>query len=237
MKLELLYPEVCNLYGDLMNATYLQKALPEAELIRTRLKETPAFARGEADMVILCSMTEKAQELVAAALEPYKEQLLAQMDKGTVFLITGNAMEVFFRYIEKEDGTRIPMLGLFDLYAKREMTKRYNALYLGSFQGADIVGFKSQFSHSYGDGPGPLFETLRGAGRNPTVAPEGIRYHNFMASYLLGPLLILNPPFTKYILGLLGAAGRPLPFEEAAMDSYTLRCAEFKDPKRGFVYH
>ena len=236
MKLELLYPEVCNLYGDLMNGAYLYKALPEAQLIRTGLKDTPAFTRGEADLVILCSMTEKAQELAAAALQPYKDQLLAQMDKGTIFLVTGNAMEVFFRYIETEDGTRIPMLGLFDLYAKREMTKRYNGLYLGSFDGADIVGFKSQFSHSYGEGPSPLFETLRGAGRNPAVSPEGIRYHNFMASYLLGPLLILNPPFTKYILSLLGAAERPLPFEEAAMDSYALRCAEFKDPKRGFVY-
>jgi hypothetical protein len=46
----------------------------------------------------------------------------------------------------------------------------------------------------------------------------------------------MNPPFTKYLLGLLGEGDRPLAFEEAAMDSYKLRLSEFSDPKRGFDY-
>jgi hypothetical protein len=57
-----------------------------------------------------------------------------------------------------------------------------------------------------------------------------------MATYVLGPLLILNPPFAKYLLELLGAGGRPLVFEEAAMEAYRLRLEEFRDPKRGFIY-
>ncbi len=68
------------------------------------------------------------------------------IDGGTAFLITGNALEIFGNFIEKEDGTRIEGLGIFDLYAKRQMMKRYNALYLGRFGEMEIVGFKSQFS-------------------------------------------------------------------------------------------
>lgn len=236
MKIEVLYPEVCCLYGDLMNIEYLSRCLPEAEIIRTSLKSEPAFLSGDVDMICLCSMTEQAQELVLAALRPYKEQIETMIAGGTIFLITGNALEIFIKYIENEDGSRLEALGLFDLTAKRRMMDRYNALYLGKFGNIDIVGFKSQFAHAYGDDADGLFETIRGAGRNPEVKPEGIRKSNFMATYVLGPLLILNPPFTKYILELLGAKDRPLLFESAAFDTYNLRLSEFTDPRRGFDY-
>ncbi len=237
MKIEVLYPEICYLYGDLMNIEYLHRCIPEAEIIRTALKTPPAFLNGDVDMIYLCSMTEHAQELVIDALRPYKEKIEARIDSGTIFLATGNALEVFIKDIENEDGTKIEALGLFDLTAKRRMLDRYNSLWLGKFGELDMVGLKSQFAHTYGDDyVASLFETVRGAGRNPDVKPEGIRKNNFMATYVLGPLLIMNPLFTKHIMGLLGAGDRPLAFEEAAMDSYNLRLKEYSDPKRGFDY-
>lgn len=39
MKIEVLYPEICNLYGDLFNVKYLSECLPEAEIVYTGLKE------------------------------------------------------------------------------------------------------------------------------------------------------------------------------------------------------
>jgi CobQ-like glutamine amidotransferase family enzyme len=236
MKIEILYPEICYLYGDLQNIEYLRRCLPEAEVVRTSLKTAPAFVSGGVDMIYLSSMTERAQELVIGALRPHKERIRELIDGGTVFLATGNALEVFIRDIENEDGTKIEALGFFDLTAKRRMNDRYNALYLGKFGDIDIVGLKSQFTHMYGDDGEPLFMTARGAGRNPQVKPEGIRKNNFMATYVLGPLLVMNPLFTKYIMGLLGAGDRPLAYEEAAMDSYNLRLKEYSDPKRGFDY-
>ncbi len=236
MKIEILYPELCYLYGDLMNIDYLRRSLPEAEIIRTSLKTPPAFLQGDVDLICLCSMTERAQELVTEALRPHTKKIEELIDNGTAFLVTGNALEIFIRHIENEDGSRIETLGLFDLVAKRRMMDRYNSLYLGKFGDIDIVGFKSQFAHAYGDDAAGLFDTVRGAGWNPGAKPEGIRKNNFMATYVLGPLLILNPPFAKYIMGLLGAQDRPLAFEAAAMDSYALRLKEFSDPKRGFDY-
>jgi CobQ-like glutamine amidotransferase family enzyme len=236
MKIEILYPEVCYLYGDLMNIEYLHRCIPEAEIIRTSLKTPPAFLNGDVDMIYLCSMTERAQELVINALRPYKERIEALIDCGTVFLATGNALEIFIKDIENEDGSKVEALGLFGLTAKRRMMNRYNSLWLGKFGEIDMVGLKSQFTHSYGNDGDCLFMTVRGAGRNPDVKPEGIRKNNFMATYVLGPLLIMNPLFTKYILGLLGVGGRPLAYEEAAMDSYNLRLQEYSDPKRGFDY-
>jgi CobQ-like glutamine amidotransferase family enzyme len=237
MKIEILYPEICYLYGDLMNIEYLRRCLPEAEVVRTPLKTPPAFLRGDVDMIYLCSMTERAQELVIGALKPHRDKIEAEIDRGTVILATGNALEIFIRDIENEDGGKIEALGFFNLTARRRMMNRYNALYLGKFGTLDIVGLKSQFAHCYGgDGVDPLFQTVRGAGWNPEAAPEGIRKNNFMATYVLGPLLIMNPPFTKYVMELLGVKDRPLAYEEAAMDSYELRLREYSDPKRGFIY-
>ena len=236
MKIEILFPEVCYLFGDLMNVEYLHRCVPEAEIIKTSLKSTPAFLNGDVDMVYMCSMTESAQKRVAEALRPHKARIEALIEGETVFLITGNALEIFIKSVEDEDGNKTEMLGLFDFTARRRMLKRHNSLYLGKFGEQEIVGFKSQFAHAYGDGADALFETMRGVGRNPDVGAEGIRKNNFMATYVLGPLLILNPPFAKYILQLLGAGDRLLVFEKAAMEAYTLRLEEFKDPKRGFVY-
>ena len=57
-----------------------------------------------------------------------------------------------------------------------------------------------------------------------------------MATYLLGPMIILNPPFAKYILSLMGVENAKLAFEDTAMDVYETRVQEFKDPNRGFEY-
>jgi CobQ-like glutamine amidotransferase family enzyme len=43
MKIEVLYPEICTLYGDKGNTMYLAKCLPNAEFISTGLNEKPLF--------------------------------------------------------------------------------------------------------------------------------------------------------------------------------------------------
>ena len=239
MKIEVLYPEICNLFGDAMNAEYLHRALPEAEFIKTSLKGRPAFADGKVDLIYMGAMTESGQSLVAEALGAYRERIFELIDGGTVFLVTGNALELFGTRIENEDGTFIETLGLFKLHSKRQMMKRYSSIYLGTFGEMDIVGFKSQFAHIYSDDEEAvpaLFQTLRGAGRKPGQTEEGVRINNFFATSILGPLLLLNPPFTRCILSLLGIEDRELPYEKEAIEAFEARVLEFKDPKTGAEY-
>ena len=40
-------------------------------------------------------------------------------------------------------------------------------------------------------------------------------------------VLIMNPPFTRYLLRLLGAEPEELPFEAEAMEAYRRRLADF----------
>ena len=237
MRIEILYPELCNLFGDAMNAEYLRRAVPEAEFIDTTLKTRPAFADGDVSLIYLGSMTEDGQNHATEALRPHKERIIELIDSGTIFLVTGNALELFGTRIENEDGSYIKTLELFDLYARREMMRRYSSIYLGTFEDMEIVGFKSQFAHSYAGGaPLPLFRTKRGAGRKPGQKEEGVRINNFMATYVLGPLLLMNPPFVRYLLGLLGVEKDELPCEKAALDAYKARLREYHDPKTDELY-
>ena len=238
MKIEVLFPEVCNLYGELGNISFLKKSCPEIEVVETSLKDEPLFMSEVPDLIYMGTMTERAQLIVLEKLMACKERLAKLIEDGAKFLITGNALELFGKAIEDKDGTTVECLGIFDTVAKRDMMKRFNSLYLGSFGDMKIVGYKSQFTHSYWEEAAAtegLFMTDRGPGLNPDIDEEGIRKNNFMASYIIGPLLVLNPPFAKYILKECGIE-TPLAFEKEAMEAYEARVAEYSEPDRGFYY-
>ncbi|MBQ1703262.1 MAG: hypothetical protein II021_02150 [Oscillospiraceae bacterium] len=235
MKIEVLYPELCNLYGDLYNAEYLARSA-EAEIVNTKLTEKPRFISEKIDLLYLGGTTERGQEIARDALRPYVDEIKKRTAEGGVTLVTGNALEIFGEYIEEENGNKIEMLGLYPIHATRHMLNRYNALYLGELEGMKIVGFKGQFGHSYGDNGTGLFTTIRGAGLNPEAKAEGIRDKNLMMTYLIGPLLVLNPPFTKYLLGLMGVSEPTLACEKTAIEVYERRLRDFSEPGRNFVY-
>ena len=206
MKIEVLFPEFCNLFGDAYNMVYLEKTLPEAEFIRTKFSDDVRFTEEKMNLVYMGPMTERMQEQVIRKLMPLKEKIQKAIDDGTVFLFTGNALEIFGDYIENEDGSRVECLGLYCLYAKRDMMHRHNSDFEGEFDGNVIMGFKTQFTMAYTpDESHGLFVKNKGVGLNIKAKYEGIRVNNFFGTYLVGPILVLNPPFTKYILNLMGA--------------------------------
>ena len=111
MKIEILFPEFCNLYGDLANMDYLRRCLPQAEFVETSLQEEPPCWPGKkVDMVYLGPMTERLQEAVLEKLRPLRARIWELIDQDTLFLCTGNALELFGQYIVKEDGSRLECL-------------------------------------------------------------------------------------------------------------------------------
>lgn len=232
MKIEILFSEVCNLYGDLQNMEYLKKCLPEAEFINTSLGEKPAFVTEKVDFIYMGPMTERTQEKVIQKLLPYNDRIEELIENKTIFLFTGNAMEVLGKYIEKEDGTKIKALGIFDVYAKRDMFHRYFGAVLGDFLDISIVGFKATFSFIYGENQNNYFiKVNKGIGINKQSKLEGIRKNNFIGTYLIGPILITNPLFTKYLIELMGEKNSKLAFEKEILEAYEDRLKEFKSDR------
>lgn len=184
---------------------YLKMCVPDAEFIETAIEDEPAFTNEDVDLIYLGPMTENTQEKVIEKLEPYREKIVELINKNVVFLFTGNALEVLGKYIENEDGTKIQALGIFDVYAKRDMFHRHNSFLIGKYEDIDIIGFKSQFTMMYGNNSEmPFLQVEKGIGINKESKLEGIKKNNFIGTYLIGPLLIMNPKFTKKVLETLG---------------------------------
>lgn len=230
IKIEVLFPEFCNLNGDMANIKYLKKCIPEVEVIETLIDMEPAFATQEnIALIYMGTLSEKSQEIVIQKLKPYQERLKELIDKGQLFLFTGNSIEVLGNYIENEDGSKIEALGIFDVYAKRDMLHRHNSFFLGEYEDIEIVGFKSQFTMLYGNNEQNYFIKVKmGIGIHPESQLEGIHQNNFFATYLSGPFLILNPLFTQKLLQMMQVENPTLAFEENMLKAYQVRLDKFK---------
>lgn len=235
MKIEVLFSEVCNLSGDYQNVEYLRQTLPEAEFVFTALTQEPDFVVNRPDMVYMGTMCEATQRRVIEKLMPHKDRIEALIEDGVVFLMTGNACEVFcgeINYVTEE--LRAHGLGLFNLTAKTDLFRRYNGKFLGDVDGIPVVGFRSQFSFLYGDNSEGYFgKNQRSIGINPDTDLEGIRRKNFFGTNLQGPILPLNPLFCEHLIHLAGGEA-PAAHREAAMAAYEQRLSEFRSPSTVF---
>ena len=112
---------------------------------------------------------------VEIVLEPHEG--ISARPKLVSQIYTGNAPDVFSVAIESDSADTIEGLGILPGRVKYTMMKRHNSFFLGTFDGMEVVGFKSLFGHTYGaDDPGTgLFKVVRGVGRRPGSLVEGFR--------------------------------------------------------------
>ena len=239
LTIEMLFPEIANLHGDNANITYLAQCRPYARVIRTSLTDAPAFAEGPVDLVYLGPMTELGQLKAIERLRPHRERIEALIAAGTAFLFTHNALEVFGTRVRNDEmNYDVPGVGVFELESTLRMFGRYSGKVMGTVAEVGfehpIVGYKSQFSMVSAEDSLPGFLTTdRGIGRNTSTAVEGVRRNNFIGTSLIGPLLIINPHFTRSLLAQLDPGTEPvLAHERFALTAYEARLADFRDSRR-----
>ncbi len=235
MKIEILFGEVCNLYGDPQNAVYLSETLPHARFVHTPLDAEPYFVNSRPDMILLGSMSDAIQERVIDKLFVYIDRIKELIEDDVIFLVTGNACEIFCKSIENVTlETKKQALGIFDCNVKVNWFDRYNGKVLGKFEDMKITGFRSQFSMIYGDNSEYGFLTVeRGIGINRQSNLEGFKYRNFFGTQILGPILPLNPIFCEYLISLTGEDAEAA-YKSDAMAAYEQRIKEFSDPNIKF---
>lgn len=232
MKIEVLYSELCCLYGDKGNTLFLKKCLPEAEFIETTLNARPAFLDTDVALCCMYSMSEQSQERILERLMPHREEIARRIANGkTLFLLLGNALELLGQYIQREDGSRIEALGIYPTYAVRQAPNRFNTLMQTRFQDMTLIGYTSRFSHTYGLPEALAMNHMElGTGANPETRLEGIFDTNVIATYLLGPLLVANPDFSLWLLKRLGAGMETLPYEAELRAAYERKLEELQRP-------
>ena len=131
MRVEVLFPEIANLYGELGNIKYLEKSVPDIYVKETSVNEKPAFLDSNEesfDLVYMGTMSESSQLLVMEKLAPYREEIISSIENGQRILVTGNALEIFGKSISDDTGEKQQCLGIFDFHTERKMMKRFNSL-------------------------------------------------------------------------------------------------------------
>ena len=229
--IEVLYSEFGNMYGEVYNPMFLEKSSNKIKLIYTKLNEEPYFVNNKVDMVYISNMRDLKMYDIIDKLRPYRNRMKEMIEDDVIFLLTGNAIEMFGSYIE-ENGKKTKALQIFDYYVEKDFNVKYASWVRGKFKNIEIIGHRNQFSKCF-DIKEPFIKVSNGTGSDIDSNIEGVHYKNFYATYLLGPFLIMNPLFTKYILGLLGI--KEMKFEKTAMEAYKKRMKYFRKEDARYI--
>lgn len=221
MVIEILYPDICNLYGDRGNILFLKENLSNSTTIETKVNEVPYFVNHNVDMLYMGSASEAKQSMIIDRLKPYKDRIIELINQDKMFLLTGNSLEIFAKNIYENGIVINTGLAILDVEVERNYQKRVNSIFKGKYQNLTILGFQSQFD-SYKSNMEPLFEMEYGINSFSKKHFEGVKYKNLIATTLLGPLLILNPEFSLKILNMT-----ELKYQSQLFSAYNKRLEDF----------
>ncbi len=197
-----LYYDLLNLYGESGNIKVLKKQLEnQGILVNVKfLSLGDDLDFSSYDLVYMGMGTEENQRLVINHLKKYKNDIKKYYENDKFFLITGNSIELFGKYISLENNKKIKCLGLFNYTAKREPFRMVDeVLFKCPLSDSYILGFQNQGS-TIKDNKDYLFDVVKGIGSYPNSKNEGIVSRNFYGSYVIGPLLARNPMFVKFFI-------------------------------------
>ena len=120
-----------------------------------------------------------------------------------MWLVTGNARELFGKSFTTPTGETMPGIGLFD-YTGVETNKVFVSDMLAQpvyDENARIYGFINRTAYLVGENRYPLFTVLSGCGDGETPdGKEGTLYRNFFATWAMGPMLARNPSMLRELL-------------------------------------
>lgn len=187
MKIAYLYYDFLNLYGESGNIKIIENTLKynkiKHQILYLSLNDELNFS--DYDLVYIASGTEDNQKIALKHLLKYKNDIKKYIEDGKYFLVTGNSVDLFGKKIDD-----IKALEIFD-YEVKQLNRKMEEVYINShFTKNKIIGFINNNSY--------ISEV-----KNPLFDQEGIKYKNFYATYILGPILARNPEFFKYFLNNL----------------------------------
>lgn len=200
-----LYSQALDLYGDYKNLTVLCQRIKEIGgdvTVDTVELGEPIDLTGY-DMVYIGHGKARNLAAVAPHFVSYGDAIKEAIEQGMVFFVTGNARELFGQSFTTVDGRTLPGIGLFD-YTAVETNKVFVSDMLAhpTYDEKSVVyGFANRTAYLVGENHHPLFRVVEGFGDGETPnGVEGTLYHNFFATWSMGPALIRNPSLMQEIL-------------------------------------
>lgn len=211
-----LYPDLMSTYGDRGNIIVLQKRC-EWRGIKVKVEkislDTKYQILNTCDLFFMGGAQDREQEIVNKNLQKKKGNVLHKLIEGnTPGLYICGGYQFLGKYYKAADGTKIPGLGVFDIYTehpgdqarrligniiiKPNLTTSYQLQATSS-----LVGFENHGGRTYlGKDVHPFAKVQKGYGNNGNDKTEGMIYKNSIGSYLHGPILPKNPELADWLI-------------------------------------
>lgn len=204
MKILHLYYDLMNLYGEYGNVVVLNKHLNDqgikSEIIKKTIGEKINFE--EYDFIYCGSGTEKNEELARIDLLERKDEFLKAINKGSIVLFTGQAMELLGEYIDDKEALKIAP------FETRLTKDRYTGDVIVSNKDiGEVVGFINKCSIIERGETNSLFKYIFKDLKDNDY--EGFNIGNVYGTHIIGPILVKNPNFMKLIVTKLGIKDNP----------------------------
>jgi hypothetical protein len=203
-----LYPDLLNLYGDRGNVIAFQQ--------RCRWRNIPVEVHevsiGEAlyfeqyDFVFLGGGSDREQNLIAADLMRWREELKDAVEKGLVLLAICGGYQLLGKYYLTRAGENMPGLDILDFHTRAGDRRLVGNVAIETSLGGEpvrLTGFENHSGQTYLGNIRPLGKVLSGKGNNGKDGREGVLYKNVFGSYLHGPLLPKNARLTDHLISLV----------------------------------
>lgn len=201
-----LYKDLMNLYGEYANISILERRLNEQgiETEITKVDSCKDISFDDYDFIYIGGGTEKAQKAALADLMTKKDEFISAAKSGKIMLLTGNASELIGKSITDAYGKVYEGLALcpFETVESYKARLTGDAICTCRFLTEEFVGFINKCSSTKGVVE-PMFTMQMGHGNSDTDKNEGCHIHNVFATHLIGPILVKNPHFTKYLMSQL----------------------------------
>lgn len=204
---DVIYPDLLNLYGDRGNARALARRC-EARGIDVELRRVDIGDRWDdagCDIVLVGGGQDREQRRVEADLLRRGRQLRDWRDAGGVALAVCGGYQLFGRSYRGIDGELMEGVGVFDavtIHPGPDVARCVgNAAAL--WEGETLVGFENHGGRTYlNEEQEPLAEVIAGFGNNGGDGGEGARAGNCFGTYLHGAALPNNPRLADRLISL-----------------------------------
>lgn len=228
-----LYDDLLDLYGDSGNISvityYLTKVNISYQIDKKSINDKLSF---DYDLIYIgCG---KLKNLVVANehLKSYKEAFNAAIKQDKIIIMTGNSQLMLGKSITTKENMTYEGLNIFD-FESFDNNEVYISDVIASSElssNAILYGFinRTSYIQPY-DNKYPFLTIEQGLGDISMPTEErGIAYHNLLATWLLGPLLVKNPSLLETILKRLISSEDTIELETLQYSAYEMTINEFK---------
>lgn len=205
VKIANLYYDLLNLYGEDGNIKALSNALDflDVEYTIDNLTISDNLDLLSYDFIYIGSGTEKNIKLVANHMLKFQDMFKSYIDHDKVILATGNSPALFGKYIKNLDESKTITLNIFNYHyiEKKERIVSEVMFKLGNFH--KMIGFYNtsyEIHEEHVKNYSNIFKINKSIGYNFKNENEGISKNNFYGTNIIGPILVRNPEFLRFII-------------------------------------